>query len=236
MSSAPIDIAFDFQAEVGKRDPDLYSATLQRYHQILWTKPLPSGALFALELGRVGSVRVLRHDSALGQFVFGSDTLANSNKKVLRPFYDQMGAEANLAWHRDGGTIGGRLIFPRNKVGGMQTLNQVRGTHPLIRDRLDLTLEAIRRHYAGEMSPLSAALERYADFFALFGNFNGYITFFLLDDLVEEGRVRFYIPFDDFGRSPLPRTFEQYQQFRAAQLAFVAARNQRILAHLRATN
>ena len=44
-----------------------------------------------------------------------------------------------------------------------------------IRDRFDLTLECIRRHYLDEPSPLSATLARYADFFGLFGDFAGYV-------------------------------------------------------------
>jgi hypothetical protein len=41
-----------------------------------------------------------------------------------------------------------------------------------IADRMDLTLECIRRHYAGEPgSPLSDVTTNYADFFKLFGTF-----------------------------------------------------------------
>lgn len=224
-----IDVTFDFQAEAGTRDPDSYSRTLQRYHQLLWSKPLPSGQSFTLEQVRVGSGLALRHESQRGTFVLSSDTLANSNRKRLPLFYEQMGAATNTAWHRDGGAIGGRIVFPRNKIDGKQTINQLRGTHHQIRDRFDLTLEAIRRHYTGETSPLSEVLARYDDFFALFESFNGYVTFFLLQDLVDGGTVRFYLPFAGFEHSPLPRTFEDYEQFRRAQMDFVAARNARIL-------
>lgn len=144
-----------------------------------------------------------------------------------------MGAESNAAWHREGGTIGGRLVFPRNRIDGRQTINQRRGTHARIRDRFDLTLEAIRRHYSGESSPLSETLNAYGDFFALFGSFDGYVQFFLLDDLIDDsGSVRFYLPFDPvdgYANSPLPSSMEQYREFRRRQLDFVAARNVRIL-------
>lgn len=40
----------------------------------------------------------------------------------------------------------------------------------------DLTVEC-RRHYAGEVSPLSDTLGRYSDFFALFGDFKGFVKF-----------------------------------------------------------
>lgn len=226
----PIDIATDFQHDAGRRDPDSYSPLLQSYHLRLWDKPLPGGTRFNLSPGRVGSALVLHHRSESGEFVLSSDTLANSNRGACREFYESMGVESNIAWHRDGGTIGGRLIFPRNRVDGKQTINQSRGMHPQIRDRFDLTLEAIRRHYVGETSPLTGTLASYRGFFDLFETFAGYTEFFLLQDLTDgDGNVRFFIPFDEFGPSPLPKSLEDYRQFRVSQLEFVAARNQRIL-------
>ena len=64
---------------------------------------------------------------------------------------------------------------------------------PSIRDRFDLTLECIRRHYFSERSPLSDVLARYEDFLCLFGSFKGYVEFFLLQDLVspDYSAVRF---------------------------------------------
>ena len=225
-----IDITTDFQEDAGHRDPDIYSRLLQSYHQRLWSKKLPGGAELTLTAGRAGSARILTHRSDLGEFTLSSDTLANSNRRARRDHYEAMGEESNMAWHRDGGTIGGRLVFPRNRIDRRQTINQRRGTHPLIRDRFDLTLEAIRRHYAGESSPLGDTLASYASFFDLFQSFDGYVEFFLLQDLVEAtGGVRFYLPFEDFGGSPLPLTFDEYKEFRRRQLEFVAARNKRIL-------
>lgn len=226
----PIDVTTDFQNDSRRRDPDSYSPLLQGYHQRLWSKSLPGGASFDLSSEMVGAAHILRHSSALGEFVLSSDTLANSSRGPRREFYEAMGEESNIAWHRDAGTIGGRLVFPRNRIDGRQTINQRRGMHPQIRDRFDLTLEAIRLHYIGRDSPLSDTLESYRPFFSLFENFHGYVEFFLLQDLVDEhGAVQFYIPFDGFGPSPLPKSLDSYRQFRERQLEFVAARNQRIL-------
>lgn len=41
-----VDTTFDFRSDSPKGDPDKYSPTLHRYHQLLWSKPLPSGAPF----------------------------------------------------------------------------------------------------------------------------------------------------------------------------------------------
>lgn len=234
-SAFAIDVTNDFQDDSGRRDPDLYSPLLQSYHQRLWSKPLPSGAMFDLAPDKVGSMYVLRHQSELGQFVLSSDTLANSNRRPLRTFYEQMGPVLNVAWHREGGSIGGRLIFPRNRINDMNTINQARGTHPRIKDRFDLTLEAIRRHYSGETSPLGETIQRYSDYFALFEDFRGYADFFLLQDLIADdgASVKFYLPFEGFGSSPLPTTIDSYRQFRERQLEFVALRNERMLRSLK---
>ena len=48
-----------------------------------------------------------------------------------------------------------------------------------------------------EGSPLAATLDRYAGFFSLFSDFDGYVDFFLLNDLTEVGTVRFFMPFDE---------------------------------------
>ena len=51
-------------------------------------------------------------------------------------------------------TIGGEIIFPKHA----RSINQARGVNPLICDRFDLTLECIRRYYAGVSSPLYEVL------------------------------------------------------------------------------
>ena len=95
------------------------------------------------------------------------------------------------------------MVFPANRVDGKMTINQRRvDVTTRIKDRFDLTVECIRRHYLEEPSPLSDTLARYADFFGLFGDFAGYVDFFHLQDLVNEdtSTVKFFMPFEDFDR------------------------------------
>ena len=66
-------------------------------------------------------------------------------------------------------TIGGEIIFPKHT----RSINQARGVNPLICDRFDLTLECIRRYYAGVSSPLYEVLCGDGRFFDLFGDFWG---------------------------------------------------------------
>jgi hypothetical protein len=142
------------------------------------------------------------------------------------------------AFNTLGYTIGGMMVFPANTVGRKMTINGARGCHPRIRDRFDLTVECIRRHYVGEVSPLSETLARYADFFALFGDFAGYADFFLLQDLVHTSkcRVRFFAPFEDFATSPLPLPRDVYLEYRKNAIEFLDARNQRISALMNTTH
>lgn len=229
-----MDITTDFSADASGRDPDQHSPTLRRYHQLLWSKPLPNGRTFDLVDSHRGAY--LFHESELGRFTLSSDTLAQSlsRRPRIRAFVDQLPEGTITRFRQRGGTIGGRILFPGNRIDGKASINGARGFHPRIADRFDLTLEAIRRHYVGGESPLSVVLDRYRDFFALFGDFQGYVGFFLLEDLVSDDftTVRFFGRFDDFDGSPLPGDLETYRAYLDATLAFVEARNHRMVAEL----
>ena len=228
-----IDVTFDFRDDTpAGQDPDARSPTLRTYHQWLWGKPLPSGIVFELS---VSKPRVyLHHTSRLGEFFLSSDSVIPSFRKepALAPVREQVLQSDRDDFLRLTYTIGGMMVFPANQVAGKMTINGQRGCHPRIKDRFDLTVECIRRHYSGERSPLSATLERYADFFRLFESFEGYVDFFLLQDLVtrDYSAVRFFLPFTDFDVSPLPKTLEAYLQYCDRASEFIHARNVRILA------
>ena len=128
-----------------------------------------------------------------------------------------------------GSTIGGMMVFPGNQIDRKWTINQARGCTRRISDRFDLTLECIRRHYSELESPLAVTLSRYADFFALFGDFRGYVSFFLLDDLVTEDLgVSFFMAFDDFRPPSVPKDVRTYTEYRRRSIEFIEARNHRI--------
>jgi len=57
------------------------------------------------------------------------------------------------------------------------------------------------------------------------------VKFFLLEDLVHEdfSAVKIAAPFDDFRGSPIPADMDEYNGYRNASIAFIEARNQRIL-------
>ena len=76
-NSGLIDVTFDFQSDTPQgKDPDALSRTLRQCHKLLWSKPLPSGAMFELVDTTPGIY--LHHRSQLGEFV-----------KIYQRAYDQ---------------------------------------------------------------------------------------------------------------------------------------------------
>lgn len=195
-----IDINFDFTTDNnywnnfwnrheglggGASDPDSDSPTLRKYHQILWSKKLPNGEFMNLQLGTPKSKNYL----VWKDFRFASDSIVTSFRyKTLKSLFFEL--EKNIPNYRtwienfvrQSYTIGGMLIFPKHS----NSINGCRGTNPQIRDRIDLTMECIRRYYNNETSPISWVLEKDKDFFDLFVDFKGYIDFFFMNDIVSE--------------------------------------------------
>jgi hypothetical protein len=229
-----IDTSFDFRDDVARgQDPDGHSPKLRRYHRRLWSKDLPGGRRFAL----VDTGRYLRYESRDVDLWLSSDWITNSfaTWRRMQHIVSQVAQSEVEEFLRVGSTIGASIIFPATQIAG-GTINRDRGTNGSIGDRFDLTLECIRRNYLGETSPLAATLGRYAGFFALFGSFTGYVDFFLLGDLVApDGTVRFFLPFEGFVTSPLPRDVESYREYRARSIEFVNARNRRIDGYFRSS-
>ena len=220
------------------KDPDTYSRTLQNYHLSLWSKPLPNGKVFELSSDE-NPPFFLRHDSDMGQFLLSSDSILHTYSRWKRESMVsiiQTIPKSDIdAFYDLASTIGGYILFPANMVDGKPTINGIRGMHPRIKDRFDLTLECIRRWYTGEESPLYIHLDRYNDFFRLFDSFKGYCKFFLLDDLVNEdmNEIRFWLPFQEFStKSSVPVNRNEYLQYKENVIAFTNARSKRMVEYV----
>ena len=225
-----IDINFNFYSDTPKgKDPDSYSSTLRSYHRILWSRELPNGSLFKLD--ETIPMR-LHHKSELGEFVLSSDSIANtySNIKSTTDIVKKIDAEELEKFVSLCSTIGGYIIFPSERINNKMTINGARGVNKKIRDRFDLTLECIRRYYIKEDSPLNETFERYKQFFNLFDSFQGYVDFFLLQDLVSNdySSIKYFIPFESFENYPLPNDIAEYQQYKYNLSKFILARSQRM--------
>lgn len=228
-----IDTTFDFYTDANGGDPDLTSPTLRSYHEFLWSKPLPNGEL--LDLSKKGGY-YLYHNSDLGEFKLGSDAITHSYKHQKRKQWliQQVPEHEIDELFKIGSTIGARTIFPNKKVNNKFTINQSRGVNSLIDDRWDLTLECIRLFYLGQSSPLYDTFLRYKNFFDLFESFEGYIDFFLLNDLVDENKnIKFYLPFDHFKSRPTLLGVEDYLSYKAGVVCFVKSRNKRIEGYMK---
>jgi hypothetical protein len=226
-----IDTAFDMRIDANGLDPDSQSKTLKSYHQILWSKPLPNGSMF--DLSSKGHGRYLSHKSDVGKFALSSDSIAHSYKNVKRMsgILESVESEIVESFRNLAYTICGFIVFPGNRIGHKMTINGARGLSPMIADRFDLTLECIRRHYQGIENPLTQTLDRYQDFFALFENFENYVEFFLLQDLINPatGEIKFFMKNTDvLTSSAFPSTGDEYLEYRENSMEFLFNRNQRI--------
>ncbi len=221
-----LDINFDYRNDSKCGDPDTDSYKLYEVQKILWNKKLPCGKNFDITV-KAGSRCLLK-----------SKICDNMSSDRMCPHFDGKYDSKIGSWLSEEEkeelkykvrTIGGHIIFPAHMKNGF-TINQSRGVNRKICDRFDLTLECIRRYYSNEESALTETLTRYSDFFNLFVDFKGYIDFFLLQDFVNsEYEVNFSLPFDNFKRSPLPLSKEEYKKYKQHIINLINKRNNKIL-------
>lgn len=227
------------------RDPDRYCERLYLWHRALWGRPVQGISSFELDVVYNGGYGMQLRAADGSQFWLGSDSIIPtwSAPGWTSRFGPNLVAEIGKNsddFYRVACMIGGYVMFPRNRTGQAgDTINQARGKRLVIADRFDLTLECIRRHYVNPAAPaaenpLGDRLAYYADFFSLFGDFDRYVQFFLLDELVtpDRGAVRSLMTGDslsNFSGPALPVDPAEYAGYRERSIAFVTARNSRIL-------
>ena len=171
--------------------------------------------------------------ATIQSFWFSSDTIIIEmthlkNKKIIDQVRERISDIDEYIEHllHRSYTIGSMVIFPVHN----NSMNQRKGTNPRIADRWDLTLECIRRHYAGEESPLSNVIESDKAFYDLFVDFKGYVDFFFMQDCVSEdySSVDIWIGDASFKENGLPKTVEDYFKFLVKEHIFLDKRNRRI--------
>ena len=171
------------------------------------------------------------------RFTFGSDAITNSYTKWGKPralveAKAELSEEQKRRYFDPPYTIGSAMIWPVRTI-HLPTLNTARGMRIRIADRMDLTLECIRRHYAKEPgSPLADVTTNYGDFFELFCTFEKFVEFFHFQDLVTpEGKIDFFLEEDEdkvFTRLGVPVTKDEYVRVQEASLKFIALRGNRM--------
>ncbi|MEI7596430.1 MAG: hypothetical protein WCK02_11830 [Bacteroidota bacterium] len=223
-----IDIDFNYRLDSSCGDPDTDSNKLYEAHSFLWNKMLPSGKILDLKIISVKYGRLLLKNPLFDNL--SSDRMCSHFDGKYKGKFDGWLSEVErLELKHKVRTIGGHIIFPAHKKNGF-TVNQARGVSRLICDRFDLTLECIRLFYRDEQSPLYNTLMRYKYFFDLFIDFNGYVDFFMLQDFIDEKeQIKFSLPFDNFNRSPLPQSVEEYKEYKIHTVDLINCRNKRII-------
>ncbi len=127
-----VDIGFNFWSDCDKsQDPDKASPTLHRYHRLLWGKELPSGRRLELEDAR--PLGYLAGTSGVGdRFDLSSDAIVATYRHWKRPEAKRVVAGVPLdeqrSFYKLSYTMGGFVLFPRNRVDGLPSINQARGT------------------------------------------------------------------------------------------------------------
>lgn len=231
------DFADDYRAN---RDPDRFSGRLYEWHRALWSRSVTGVDPFGLEVVWAGGYTMHLTTSDCRVFRLASDGLMQTwsgpgwHWRFQSDLLDEILAD-RCDFYRTASTIGGYLLWPLNRPGHTgQSINQTRGTTIAIADRVDLTLECVRRHYLAPdaVNPLGECLNRYAAFFELFVDFETYVRFWLLDDLLTpDGGVRSFMTgeaIEEIRPVGVAQSIEEYGRFRAGSIAFVKARNDRI--------
>lgn len=231
---------FDFwQSCPRKGDPDARCHLLREQHRLLWSRPLPNGREFLLTDRSPGGYLRLSSDGVSMDLTSDSVIPTYASYGRTQAVAARSGVEAHLLHEFEAlsGSIGGMMLFPGFRVDAKDSINQARGKTYAIGDRLDLTVECIRRYYLtrsgrvlGLTSPLADTLLRYSTYFDLFGDFDNYVEHFLLQDLVIDGEVQLFLPLEDFQRSGLPRDSAEYDQYMRRTSTFVHQRNARMRA------
>lgn len=99
-----VDTDLDMRRDAGGRDMDQHSPTLRRYHQLLWSRPLPDETTFELKAdGEATNAYLVAPDG----LVLASDSLINSmtHWKRLRTVLAEVPEVEQAAFRRRASSI-----------------------------------------------------------------------------------------------------------------------------------
>ena len=210
--------AFENGENLKDYDPDVKNGIkLQDDLQILYDREYLKGLVKGQDLYDYLCLNDMR---------FGCDSIGNAW------FYESsLDKEEHKKYLKLMNTIGGKIIFPKHKKIGIQTINTIRGLNPKIKDRFDLTLECIKLYYFDKKNnPLYEILNLNFDFFNLFGKgedgFKNYIEFFFLDECLvdNKGNIKFFI--EEKFENPIPSNKKRDLYLKTIE--FIENRNKKI--------
>ena len=229
-----LDVNYNYKDDLGpNKDPDKYSDELGHDHCKLWNSRWRLGILKWSHFNRLstsinGVDFVFTPDSITNSFVNSKRRVNGNYEYKIIEEYGECVQELIKEYRDTDYTIGSSIIFPvsieGDKIGW--TINIARGISFKVHDRIDYTLECIKRFYEGnDENPLSKALEKNKDFFDLFNDFYDYVDYFFLNDLIDSnGNVKSFTDVIDFSRA-FPMTEEEYKKYINNTMGFVKKRN-----------
>ena len=196
------------------QDPDKLSVSLKEYHMCLFSNRKMQSCSFTIKAGQKNEIIFNNKEH---EIIFTPDSITNifesssrwfnkmREKDIVASFVDEDHEVATLVneFHRIDYSIGSSIIFPI-RFDGMTiktSLNCGRGMSQRIHDRIDYTLECIKRYYGGsnDDNPLLYCLELNNTFVQLFRDFYDFVRFFMLDDLIDcNNNVKGFCGFIDF--------------------------------------
>ena len=223
-------------------DPDKYSELLKEYHRLIWSNRLLNGKPFTLENGDInkliyngdGVKIVFTPDSTTNVFRHSGRKYRDSVEKLIVEQYKEADPEiANMLddYYRRDYIIGSSIIFPIsiNDVSIRWTMNIARGILYKIHDRIDLTLECIKRYYdKNDDNPLMSSINRNKPFFDLFDSFKEYVDFFFFNDYVDDNYNVIRLCDDDNFTKPFPVDIKQYKEYLKNTIDLMIKRSLRI--------
>ena len=223
-------------------DPNKYSTILREYHRLIWSNRLLKGKPFVLENGDLnkliyngdGVKIVFTPDSTTNVFKHSGRKYRDTTEQLVVEQYEKIDSEiANLLkeYYENDYIIGSSIIFPIsiNDKSVRWTMNIARGILYKIHDRIDLTLECIKRYYdKNDDNPLISSIRRNKPFFDLFDDFPEYIDFFFLNDYVDDNYNVIRLCDDDNFTSPFPKDINQYKEYLSNTIDLMFKRSNRI--------
>lgn len=228
-----IDVRFDYRLDCKEgTDPDKKSKRLKSDHCFLWSKKIPNSnveLIFYVDNKLIctninGVIRTFSPDSITNCFTYWDKTKSLRENEEIKRLID--------LYNSIDYTIGSSIIFPVHDIdfSSKWTINKARGCSRKICDRIDYTLECIRLYYLDKnmKTPLQSCFIKYDFFFELFGCFENYVKFFLLDDLVSHDykNVLSFTGDIDFN-NPCPNE-SNYSEYIKNNIDFINKRNKRI--------
>ena len=219
-----------------ERDPDKYSNELGKVHCLLWSSK-----------GKLGTIQWNCRNRLVSiingkEYIFTPDSITNSfcdsgriakgikEKEIISSFGNEV-HELLQQYNQIDYTIGSSIIFPITIDGNRikWTMNIARGLSAKVHDRIDYTLECIKRYYDRNIdNPLQSALEKSDAFFRLFDSFREYVDFFFLNDLVDDNYNVISFTGDIDFQNSFPYLENQYIKYLSNTILFIQKRNKRI--------